>query len=290
MDRRQRQMCIRDRRCTTRQTDPWGMMLRGYGIALLIALWAPILTIAVYSFNAGSTLTVWQGWSARWYAAIPGNGPLTAAIGQSLWVAALSTMLAVVIGTLAGVAITRAGRPIRWSLTGLLLVVFVAPEIVTAIGLLMLYLQAGPVLADGTIRMAIAHSVPSTVIVAFVVAARLSSLDPNLLAAAADLGAAPLRVLRRIVLPVAAPAGAAAAVLASTFSLDDVVASSMVSNVGTTTLPVLIFSTLHTGLKGDAAAASTLVMVGTSLLVCLLAAMLARTGQARTFIAGLAGG
>lgn len=275
---------------TVADRDIWGPALRIYGVALLVFLWAPILTVAAYSFNRGNSLPTWDGWGFRWYTAIPGNQLLTDSIAQSLWVAALSTAVAVVIGTLAGMALARSTSAIRGALTLLLLVVFVTPEIVTSTGLLMFYLEIGPALSDGTTRLVIAHSVVSTVIVAFVVSARLNSLDANLLAAAADLGATPLQSLRRVVLPIAAPAVAAAAVLASTFSLDDVIASSMVSTVGSTTLPVVIYSTLRTGLKGDAAAAATLVMVGTALAVCVIAAVLARTGQARSFLSGLSGG
>lgn len=270
--------------------DCWGLGLRGYGALLVVFLWAPILTVAAYSFNRGNTLGVWEGWGTRWYGALPSKEPLTDAIGQSLLVSLLSTIVAVVIGTFAGMALARSAPAIRWGLTVLLLVVFVTPEIVTSTGLLMFYLQGGPAFSDGTLRLVIAHSVVSTVVVAFVVSARLKSLDPNLLAAAADLGSSPIHVLRRVVLPIAAPAVAAASVLASTFSLDDVIAASMVSTVGSTTLPVVIYSSVRTGLKGDTAAAATLMMALTALAVCVIAAVLARTGQARSFFSGLTGG
>lgn len=271
-------------------TNLWSAGLRGYGVLLVVFLWAPIFTVAAYSFNRGNTLSVWEGWSTRWYGAIPANEPLLDAIGQSLLVAVSSTVVAVVIGTFAGMALARSVAAIRWCLTLLLLVVFVTPEIVTSTGLLMFYLQVGPALSDGTVRLVIAHSVVSTVIVAFVVSARLRSLDLNLMAAAADLGASPIQALRRVVLPIAAPAVAAASVLASTFSLDDVIAASLVSTVGSTTLPVVIYSSLRTGLKGDTAAAATLVMAAIALAVCVIAVILTRTGQARSFFNGLTGG
>ncbi|WP_154402931.1 ABC transporter permease subunit [Nocardioides speluncae] len=269
--------------------DAWGLLLRGYGVLMVLFLWAPILTILVYSFNDGRTLPVWGGASTRWYAAIPDNAVLMQSIGVSLRVAALSTLVAIVVGTLAGTALARAGRPIRWSLLGLLLVVFVTPEIVTSIGLLLMYVAAGPALSDGTLRLVIAHAVISTAIVAFVVQARLSSLDPRLSDAAADLGATPAGAFRRVILPLAAPAVLAAAVLASTASLDDVVASSMLGNVGTTTLPVYIYSTLRNGMRGDAAAASVLMMLGTALAVVVLAWVMQRRGQGKSFAAGLVG-
>ncbi|OBC07733.1 hypothetical protein A5784_08025 [Mycobacterium sp. 852013-50091_SCH5140682] len=265
-------------------------VLRVYGVAFLVFLWSPILTVAAYSFNQGRSLAVWDGPGFRWYAAIPENNLLTDAVGQSVLVAVLSTVIALLIGTLAGIALANSHAVIRRGLTVILMVVFVTPEIVAATGSLMLYLQTGPLMADGTTRLVISHSVVSTVMVAFVVSARLKSLDTNLLAAGADLGATPLQVLRRVLLPIAAPAIAAGAVLASTFSLDDVIASSIVSTVGSTTLPVVIYSTLRTGLKGDAAAASTLMMAATALAVCLTAAVLARAGHGRSFLSGLTGG
>ncbi|OHU23891.1 hypothetical protein BKG77_09950 [Mycobacteroides chelonae] len=268
----------------------WDPALRVYGLAFLTFLWSPILTVAAYSFNQGRTLSVWAGPGIRWYAAIPDNKPLTDAIGQSLLVAVLSTVIALLIGTLAGIALANSTAAIRRGLTVILMVVFVTPEIVAATGLLMFYLQTGPLMSDGTTRLVIAHSVVSTVVVAFVVSARLKSLDSNLLAAGADLGANPLQVLRRVLLPIAAPAIAAGAVLASTFSLDDVISSSIVSTVGSTTLPVVIYSTLRTGLKGDAAAAATLMMAATALAVCLTATILARAGHGRSFLSGLTGG
>ena len=269
--------------------DTWGIALRTFGVLLVVFMWAPILTVAIYSFNDGRTLPVWAGFSARWYAAIPANEALVDAIGVSLRIALLSTLVAVVIGTLAGVALARAVRPVRWGLAGLLLIVFITPEIVTAIGLLLLYISAGPVLSDGTVRLVIGHSVISIAIVAFVVQARLSSMDPRLSDAAADLGATPWRAFRQVTLPLAMPAIIAAAVLASTFSLDDVVASSMLANVGTTTLPVYIYSSLRNGLKGDAAAAAVIVMLLTVLAVVALGWLLARKGQAKSFADGLVG-
>lgn len=269
--------------------DLWGPLLRAYGVLLVIFLWAPILTIVVYSFNAGTTLSIWSGASTRWYAAIGDNAALVHAIEVSLRVSALSTLVAVAIGTLAGAALARAGRGLRWSLTGLLLVVFITPEIVTSIGLLMLYVSGGPAFAGGTLRLVIAHSVVSITIVAFVVQARLAGLDPRLFDAAADLGAAPTAAFRRVTLPLVAPAMMAAAVLASTFSLDDVVASSLVGSVDATTLPVFIYSTLRNGLRGDAAAAAVGMMLATALVVLLIGVVLHRSGQGRSFAAGLVG-
>ncbi|WP_020392065.1 ABC transporter permease subunit [Kribbella catacumbae] len=282
-------LAARFRRTSGSAFDLWGPALRIFGVAVCVFLWLPILTIAVYSFNGGRTLPVWSGFSTHWYAAIGENSALVDAIGVSLRVAALSTLIAVLVGTLAGAALARASRPLRWSLLSLLLVVFITPEIVSAIGLLLLYVGAGPTLANGTIRLVIAHSVVAISIVAFVVQARLASLDPRLSDAAADLGAAPPAVFRQVTAPLAAPAVIAAAVLASTASLDDVVASSMLGTVGTTTLPVFVYSTLRNGLRGDAAAASVVMMLGIALGVVLIGLILRRKGQAKSFTDGLVG-
>ncbi|WP_328321533.1 ABC transporter permease subunit [Kribbella sp. NBC_00382] len=276
-------------RAPRRSPDFWSPALRVFGVALCVFLWLPILTIVVYSFNGGRTLPVWSGFSTHWYASVGENTALVHAIGVSLRVAALSTLLAVIVGTLAGAALARASRPLRWSLLSLLLIVFITPEIVSAIGLLLLYVGAGPALSDGTVRLVIAHSVIAVAIVAFVVQARLSSLDPRLPDAAADLGATPVSVFRHVTAPLAAPAVIAAAVLASTASLDDVVASSMLGTVGTTTLPVFVYSTLRNGLRGDAAAASVVMMLGIALGVVLIGWILHRKGQGKSFTDGLVG-
>ncbi|MFI5733618.1 ABC transporter permease subunit [Kribbella sp. NPDC051587] len=269
--------------------DLWGPGLRIFGVALTTFLWLPILTIVVYSFNGGRTLPVWSGFSTRWYAAIPDNDALMSSIGISLNVAVLSTLVAVIVGTLAGAALARAARPLRRTLLGLLLIVFITPEIVSAIGLLLLYVAAGPGLSNGVLRLVIAHSVIAVAIVAFVVQARLSSLDPRLSDAAADLGAPPIQVFRRVTVPLAVPAVLAAAVLASTASLDDVVASSMLGNVGTTTLPVFVYSTVRNGLRGDAAAASVGVMLLIAIAVVAIGWVLRLRGQSKSFAEGLVG-
>nr|WP_238354996.1 ABC transporter permease subunit [Kribbella sandramycini] len=272
-----------------RTFDVWGPMLRAFGVLLGLFLWLPILTIIGYSFNGGRTLQVWSGFSTRWYAGIGANPTLVDAIGISLRVAVLSTIVAVIIGTLAGTALARAARPVRRTLLALLLVVFITPEIVSAIGLLLFYVAAGPTLSNGVLRLVIAHSVLAVAIVAFVVQARLAGLDPRLSDAAADLGARPWAAFRQVTVPLAAPAVLAAAILASTASLDDVVASSMVGNVGTTTLPVYVYSTMRNGLRGDAAAASVVVMLLIAVAVLAIGWVLRRRGQGRSFAEGLVG-
>lgn len=269
--------------------DWWTPALRAYGVAFCLFLWVPIVTVLAYSFNRSSTLPVWGGFGSRWYAAVPANPDLVHSVVVSVRVGLLSTAVAVVLGTLAGVALARAGRAVRWSLTALLLVVFVTPEIVSATGLLLLFVAAGQAFEDGTFRLVVAHSVISIAIVTFVVQARLASLDPRLPDAAADLGAPPRRSFRRVVLPLTMPAVLAGTVLALTTSLDDVVSASMLGNVGTTTLPVFIYSSLRNGLKGDAAAASVLVMTGLAMAVLLVLLLMRRRGQGRAFIDGLTG-
>ncbi|WP_088288229.1 ABC transporter permease subunit [Kineosporia sp. A_224] len=273
-----------------RERDLWGVALRGYTVLLVAFLWLPILTIVSSSFNTGNTLAVWTGFGTRWYTAVPHNDALLSSIAVSLRVAALSTVVAVLIGTLAGIALVRAGRATRTGLNGLLVLVFTTPEIVTAVGLLVLYVAAGTIASDGTARLVIAHSVISVTVVAFVVRARLAGLDPRLPDAAADLGAAPGAVLRKVLLPLTLPAVAAGAMLASTTSLDDVVTSSMLGNVGTTTLPVYIYSTLRTGLKGDAAAAGVLLTCLVALSTALVVALLGRRRQGAAAFRSLLGG
>ncbi len=272
------------------ERDLWGGALRVFGALLLATLWAPILVMVAYSFNRGRTLNVWGGFGTRWYAAIPANEVLVASIGVSLRVAAVSTVLAVALGTLAGLALARSPKLVRGSLSTVLLVVFVSPEIVTGVGLLLFFVSGGTLFGDGFVRLVLAHSVLSIAVVAFTVRARLAGLDPRLADAAADLGAPPWAILRRVTIPLVVPAVVAAAILASTFSLDDVVVSSLVSTVGTTTLPVYIFSSMRNGLGGDAATAGVLVMWLVALSVLALSLIFRRRGQWRAFADGLVGG
>lgn len=225
----------------------------------LTFLYAPILVLVAYSFNASNLVTVWGGVSTRWYVALFADGPLIAAAWVSLQVALLASLIATVLGTLAALAMERHGRfQGRALFTGLVYGPMVMPEVMIGLSLLLLFIGIG--LDRGLLTIAIAHATFCTGFVAVVVSARLRGLDRSLEEAAADLGATPLRVLATITLPLLAPAIAAGALLAFTLSLDDLVIASFVSGPGATTLPMRLYSQVRLGVNPEINAASTLLV------------------------------
>lgn len=245
----------------------------------LAFLYAPILVLVAYSFNASNLVTVWGGFSTRWYGALLSDAPVIAAAWVSLRVAVASSLIATILGTLAAVALERhGGFRGRGLFTGLVYGPMVMPEVMVGLSLLLTFIGVG--LERGLLTIVIAHATFCTGFVAVVVAARLRGLDRSLEEAAADLGAGPLRVLATITLPLLAPAILAGALLAFTLSLDDLVIASFVSGPGSTTLPMRLYSQVRLGVNPEINAASTL-LVGVVSVAALLASWLtARRGGA----------
>ncbi|WP_267355076.1 MULTISPECIES: ABC transporter permease subunit [unclassified Methylobacterium] len=228
-------------------------------VAGLIFLYAPILVLIGYSFNASPLVTVWGGFSTRWYAELLSDAPLLASAWVSLKVALLASLIATLLGTLAALVLERQRRfRGRALFTGLVLGPIVMPEVMIGLSLLLMYIGIG--LDRSLLTIVIAHATFCTGFVAVVVAARLRGLDRSLEEAAADLGAGPIRVLMTITLPLLAPALAAGALLAFTLSLDDLVIASFVSGPGSTTLPMRLYSRVRLGVNPEINAASTMLV------------------------------
>lgn len=228
-------------------------------MAGLTFLYAPILVLIGYSFNASPLVTVWGGFSTRWYGALLDDAPLLASAWVSLKVAVLTSLIATVLGTLAALVLERQRRfRGRALFTGLVLGPIVMPEVMIGLSLLLMFIGIG--LDRSLLTIVIAHATFCTGFVAVVVAARLRGLDRSLEEAAADLGASPMRVLTTITLPLLAPALAAGALLAFTLSLDDLVIASFVSGPGSTTLPMRLYSRVRLGVNPEINAASTLLV------------------------------
>lgn len=243
----------------------------------LCFLYAPILVLIGYSFNASPLVTVWGGFSGRWYGALFSDAPLLAAAWVSLKVAILASLVATVLGTLAALVLERQGRfRGRALFTGLVFGPIVMPEVMIGLSLLLMFIGIG--LDRGILTIVIAHATFCTGFVAVVVAARLRGLDRSLEEAAADLGAPPLRVLATVTLPLLAPAVAAGALLAFTLSLDDLVIASFVSGPGATTLPMRLYSQVRLGVNPEINAASTLLVGLVSAAVLLASWLTARRG------------
>lgn len=246
----------------------------GLGLAFL---YAPILVLVAFSFNASALVTVWGGFSTKWYGVLLADGPLIAAFLVSLKVGFSAALLATVLGTLTALALDRGGRfRGRGGFTGLVYVPMVMPEVITGLSLLLLFVGLG--LDRGIVTLVIAHATLGLGFVAVVVGARLKGLDRSLEEAAADLGAGPLRVFATITLPLIAPSLAAGFLLAFTLSLDDLVVASFVSGPGATTLPMRLYSQVRLGVNPEINAVSTL-LVGAVTLAVLAASFL--TGRRR---------
>lgn len=240
-------------------------------------LYAPILVLVAYSFNASALVTVWGGFSTRWYAALFSDAPLIAAAWVSLRVAVLASLIATILGTLAALVMERHGRFRGRSLfTGLVYGPMVMPEVMIGLSLLLTFIGIG--LDRGVATIVIAHATFCTGFVAVVVSARLRGLDRSLEEAAADLGAGPLRVLGTVTLPLLAPAIVAGALLAFTLSLDDLVIASFVSGPGATTLPMRLYSQVRLGVNPEINAASTLLVGLVSVAVLAASILTAKRG------------
>ncbi len=243
---------------------PWtliALVTFGYGF-----LYLPILTLIAYSFNAGDRVTVWAGFSTRWYAALLHNEEILDAAWLSLRIAAASASLATVLGLMAGYVLVRFGRfRSRGLFSGMLAAPLVVPEVITGLSLLMLFVAledlTGWPPGRGIITIGIAHITFCTAYVAVVVQSRLIQLDPSLEEAALDLGASPWRTFLQITVPLLAPALAAGWLLAFTLSIDDLVIASFVSGPGASTLPMVIFSKVRLGLSPEINALASLLML-----------------------------
>lgn len=245
-------------------------------------LYLPMVALVVYSFNASPRVTVWKGFSTRWYSALMENTELIDAALLSLRIAALNATVAVVLGTLAGYALVRYPRfKGRTLFTGMVAAPLVMPEVITGLSLLLLFVATqslfGWPASRGVSTITIAHITFSLAYVAVVIQARLSSFDESLEEAAQDLGAPPWRVFAFITLPIIAPALASGWLLAFTLSLDDLVIASFVSGPGSSTLPMVVFSMVRRGLSPEINALATLFIAAVSVGI-VASLLLARRG------------
>ncbi len=243
-------------------------------------LYLPIVSVVIYSFNDSRLVTLWGGFSLRWYRSLLEDEQILSSALLSLQIALVSATVATALGTLAGLALSRLGRfRGRTLLTGMITAPLVMPEIITGISLLFLFISLaewiGWPAARGATTIAIAHITFSMAYVAVVVRSRLAGMDESLEEAAMDLGARPLRVFFDITVPSIAPAMVSGWLLAFTLSLDDVVIASFVSGPGATTLPMLIFSKVRLGVTPDINALATVIILIVSVGV-IAAALLTR--------------
>jgi putrescine transport system permease protein len=234
-----------------------------------VFLYVPILSMVLYSFNASRLVTVWDAAHSptlKWYGALLENRQILDAAALSIRVAFVTATGAAVLGTFAGFVLAKFGRfKGRPLLSGMVTAPLVMPEVITGLSLLLLFVAleqlTGWPEGRGVTTITIAHITFTMSYVAIIVQSRLASFDTTLEEAAADLGAPPARVFRRITLPLILPAIVAGWLMAFTLSWDDVVVSQFVAGPGSTTLPMVIFSKVRLGVSPDVNALASLLMV-----------------------------
>jgi putrescine transport system permease protein len=222
-------------------------------------LYLPIVLLVIYSFNESRLVTVWAGFSTRWYVSLLSNQQLLDAAWVTLRIAFLSASFATVLGTLAALALTRYTRfRGRFLFSGMVFAPLVMPEVITGLSLLLLFVSIG--LDRGFMTVTLAHITFSMCFVAVVVQSRLLSFDRSLEEAAMDLGATPVATFFQVTLPVILPAIVAGWMLAFTLSLDDLVIASFTSGPGATTLPMRIYSQVRLGVTPEINAVCTILI------------------------------
>jgi putrescine transport system permease protein len=232
----------------------------------LAFLYVPLILLVLYSFNDSRLVTVWGGWSTRWYRGLLQNQALMDAAWVSLKVAAVAATIATLLGTLAALALVRAGRfRGRTLFAGLVFAPLVMPEVITGLALLLLFVAVD--FDRGFWTVALAHVTFTMCFVAVIVQSRLLTFDGSLEEAALDLGATPLRAFLSVTLPVIFPAVAAGWLLAFTLSLDDLVIANFNAGPGNTTLPMRIYSQVRLGVTPEVNAISTVFIVAITAVV-----------------------
>jgi putrescine transport system permease protein len=230
-----------------------------------IFLYGPIISLIVFSFNESKLVTVWSGFSTKWYVSLAQNEPIINAFILSLKIALLSSTVATILGTIAGYILARfgpfAGRTI---LSGMVTAPLVMPEVITGLSMLLLFVSMRDLIGwpqrNGFATIAIAHITFTMSYISVVMQSRFATLDISLEEAALDLGAKPLKVFFVITLPIVLPAIVSGFLLGFTISIDDLVITSFTSGPGANTLPMVIFSKVRLGLNPEINALASLII------------------------------
>ncbi|MGO4309384.1 ABC transporter permease subunit [Pseudomonas sp. KB_15] len=241
----------------------------------LLFIYLPMLILVIYSFNASKLVTVWGGWSIKWYVGLLDNSQLMGSVVRSLEIACYTAVAAVALGTLAAFVLTRITRfKGRTLFGGLVTAPLVMPEVITGLSLLLLFVAMAQMIGwpqeRGIVTIWIAHTTFCAAYVAVVVSARLRELDLSIEEAAMDLGAKPWKVFFLITIPMIAPSLAAGGMMSFALSLDDLVLASFVSGPGSTTLPMEVFSAVRLGVKPEINAVASLILLAVSIVTFLV--------------------
>ena len=223
-------------------------------------LYLPMIILITYSFNESKLVTVWAGFSTKWYGELFNNQSFLDAAWVTVKVAVASSTIATILGTMAALVLVRAGRFYgRTLFSGMIYAPLVMPEVITGLSLLLLFIGIG--LDRGIFTIILAHTTFSMCFVSVVVSSRLVTFDRSLEEAALDLGCSPFDAFRLVPLPIIAPAVISGWLLAFTLSLDDLVIASFTAGPSATTLPIKIWSAVRLGVSPEINALST-IMIG----------------------------
>ena len=239
-----------------------------YACLIYIFLYLPIVVVIVFSFNTSKLNLRFEGFTFEWYLKMFDNKPLIDSFKNSIIVAVSSTFISVVVGTIASVGMYRYSFRGKGIIDSMLYIPIVIPEIILGISLLMLFTAFEITL--GMLTLIIAHVSFSLPFVIVTVRSRMSGFDRSIEEAAMDLGASPIRTFTRITLPIIAPGVVAGAMLALTLSLDDVIVSFFTTGIKSKTFPIQIQGMVRTGVSPDVYALSTLLIVGTIIIMILV--------------------
>ena len=247
------------------------------GIVLLL-LYLPIFILIIYSFNDSRYVSIWQGVSTKWYLSLLQDKELINAALTSINIASISATIAVCLGTIAGFILVRFHYFFGKTLfTSLLLAPFVIPEVIIGFSLLLLYIilekLTGWPSERNSFTVILAHATIGIAYVAFIIQARLRSIDPSLEEAAMDLGASPIEVFKVITLPIISKSLLVGWLLAFTLSFDDVIIASFTSGPNSTTLPMLIYSRIKFGISPQVNALAS-VLIGIVVSIILVASII----------------
>ena len=255
-------------------------LILGFGF-----LYAPIVLLVLYSFNASRLVTVWAGFSTRWYGALLHDEAFGTAALTSVEVAAMAATLSLVLGTSAGFSMARFARfPGRLVFGFALLAPLVVPEVILGLSLLLLFVTCQSWFgwpSRGMLTITVAHATFGACFVSVLVRAQLAAFDRALEEAALDLGARPWTVLARVTLPGISPALVSGWLLAFTLSLDDLVIASFVTGPSATTLPMAVFSSVRLGVSPEVNALATLFLAVIFLIVAFAGWLMARDERRR---------
>jgi len=222
-------------------------------------LYLPMVILVVYSFNESRLVTVWTGFSTKWYGELFSNDAFMDAAWVTLKVAVFSSSIATVLGTMAAYVLVRGGSFLgRTLFSGMIYAPLVMPEVITGLSLLLLFIGLG--LDRGVLTIVLAHTTFSMCYVSVLVSSRLVTFDRSLEEAALDLGCTPFDAFRLVTLPIIAPAVISGWLLAFTLSLDDLVIASFTTGPAATTLPIKIFSAVRLGVSPEINALSTIMI------------------------------